>query len=96
MIKSELVAEVAKNNKLTILNADRLVTTVFDTIIKHLKDGKRVELRGLGVFSIRVRKPRKGRNPRTGNSVQVDERRVVFFRAAHRVKIALNKKGSEG
>ncbi len=96
MIKSELVAEVAKNNKLTFVNADRVVTTVFDTIIKNLKAGKRVELRGFGVFSVRVRKPRVGRNPKTGKIVRVDEKRMPFFRAGHRVKVALNKKGSEG
>ena len=96
MIRSELILEVAKSNKLTYANADRVVSTVLDTIIKHLKAGKRIELRGFGVFSVRVRKPRKGRNPKTGASVQVAEKRVPFFRAGRSIKSALNKKGSEG
>ena len=95
MIKSELVVEVAKSNKLTYANADRVVSTVFDTIIKQLKAGKRVEVRGFGVLSLRFRKARIGRNPKTGASVQVAERRVPFFRAGRSVKRALSKKGTE-
>ncbi len=92
MIKSELIAQVAAKENLTHTNAERAVTTVLDSIIKALSAGKRVELRGFGVLSVRTRKPRKARNPKTGESVEIGVKRVPFFKAGKAVKDALNKK----
>ena len=94
MIRSELVAKVAEENRLTQANADRVVSTVINTIVKALVNDNRVELRGFGVLSVRHRKPRAARNPKTGASVQVAAKRVPFFKAGKAVKSALNKKGS--
>ena len=71
MIKSELVNKVAEENKLTRINAERVVDTVFNTITKTLVGNGRVEIRGFGVLSVRQRKPRAARNPKTGAGVQV-------------------------
>ena len=92
MIKSELVNKVAEANNLTHFNADRIVTTVLDAITQALVDDNRVELRGFGVLSVRHRKPRAARNPKTGTGVQVEAKRVPFFKAGKAVKLALNKK----
>ena len=92
MIKSELVAKVAEENGLSHINAERVVSTVLRTITKALIEDNRVELRGFGVLSVRHRKPRAARNPKTGAGVQVGAKRVPFFKAGKTVKEALNKK----
>ena len=66
MIKSELVTKLAEQTNLTKTDAENIVTTVFREITKALVKGNRVELRGFGVLSVRERKPRVGRNPKTG------------------------------
>ena len=93
MIKSELVNKVAEENKLTRINAERVVDTVFNTITKTLVGNGRVEIRGFGVLSVRQRKPRAARNPKTGAGVQVNAKRVPFFKAGKAIKDALNKQG---
>ena len=94
MIKSELITAVAEENNLTHQNAERVVSTVLNTITKALVNDNRVELRGFGVLSVRRRKPRAARNPKTGAGVQVEAKRVPFFKAGKIVKDALNKKGT--
>ena len=66
MIKSELISKIAEQNNLSKNDAERVVSTVFNEITKALSDGNRVELRGFGVLSVRTRKPRLARNPKTG------------------------------
>lgn len=92
MTKSELIARLAAQNP-TLYHRDieRLVGTVFDTIIGALEDGDRVELRGFGAFSVRQRDARIGRNPRTGESVNVDAKTVPFFKMGKGMKERLNK-----
>lgn len=92
MTKSELIARLAAQNP-TLYQRDieRLVSTVFDTIIRALEEGNRVELRGFGAFSVRHREGRVGRNPRTGESVQVDAKNVPFFKMGKGMKERLNK-----
>lgn len=92
MIKSELIAKVAEQHKLVKSDAERVVTTVFDIISKALAEGNRVELRGFGVLSVRTRKPRLARNPKTGEKVQVEEKKVPFFKAGKSINTALNSK----
>ena len=83
MTRSELIAKLAaKNPALYHRDIERLVSTVLDEIGGALERGDRVELRGFGAFSVRHRKSRVGRNPRTGTSVQVSEKRVPFFKWA--------------
>jgi integration host factor subunit beta len=92
MTKSELIARLAElNPSLYHRDLEQLVNTVFDTITEALENGDRVELRGFGAFSLRERKARVGRNPRTGESVSVDEKTIPFFKMGKGMRERLNK-----
>ena len=92
MTKSELIARLAEQNpSLYHRDLEQLVSTVFETITKALEDGDRVELRGFGAFSVRERKARIGRNPRTGEPVNVDAKRMPFFKMGKGMRERLNK-----
>ena len=91
MIKSELIAKIAaENSHLTHADAEKVVRTVFDAITAQLAVGGRVELRGFGSFVARKREARQGRNPKTGEPVQVDEKAVPMFRLGKSLKDSLN------
>lgn len=91
MIKSELVARLAEANPhLYQRDVERIVTAVFDEIANALARGYRVELRGFGAFSVKHRPSRVGRNPRTGDAVQVSEKRVPFFKTGKELRQRLN------
>ena len=91
MIKSELVQKIAeKNPHLYHRDIERIVNTVLDEIIAALKEGDRVELRGFGAFSAKARNARMGRNPRTGESVEVVAKRVPFFKTGKELRERLN------
>jgi integration host factor subunit beta len=91
MIRSELVEKIAEANPhLYQRDVERVVSTVFNEIIEALADGDRVELRGFGAFSVKKRDARVGRNPRTGESVQVDEKHVPFFKTGKLLRDRLN------
>ena len=81
MIKSELITLIAENNPhLYQRDVERIVTTIFDEISDALARGDRVELRGFGAFSTKERAARVGRNPRTGEAVQVEKKYVPYFK----------------
>jgi integration host factor subunit beta len=91
MIRSELVAVIAEQNPhLTIRDVEQIVGTVFDEITDALAQGRRVELRGFGAFSTRARDARTGRNPRTGDAVKVDAKRVPYFKPGKELRERLN------
>lgn len=91
MIKSELVAKLAEANPhLYQRDVERIVSTVFEEITSALAGGNRVELRGFGAFSVKHRPERTGRNPRTGEPVQVDAKSVPFFKAGKELRDRLN------
>lgn len=91
MIKSELVARLAaRYPHLYHRDVERVVSTVLDEITAALSKGDRVELRGFGAFSVKVRPARQGRNPRTGTPVTVEEKRVPFFRTGKELRERLN------
>ena len=91
MTKSELIARIAElNPHLYQSDAEKIVSTVFDEISAALANGNRVELRGFGVFSVRSRNDRAGRNPRTGEQVSVEAKNVPFFKAGKKLKDLLN------
>ncbi|WP_353216694.1 integration host factor subunit beta [Sandarakinorhabdus sp.] len=91
MIRSELVAVIAEQNPhLTIRDVERVVSTIFDEITDALAGGRRVELRGFGAFSTRERDARTGRNPRTGDAVAVDAKRVPYFKPGKELRERLN------
>ncbi len=95
MIRSELIEKIAEENPhLYQRDVERIVNTVFESIIDAMADGNRVELRGFGAFSVKKRDARVGRNPRTGEAVQVDEKHVPFFKTGKLLRDRLN--GYEG
>lgn len=91
MIKSELVTRLAQRYPhLYHRDVERIVTTMLETIGAALARGDRVELRGFGAFSVKVRPARMGRNPRTGEPVEVEEKRAPFFRTGKELRERLN------
>jgi integration host factor subunit beta len=93
MTKSELIQKLAdRNPHLLLRDVERIVDTVFDEITETLAQGNRVELRGFGAFSVKHRDARIGRNPRTGEQVQVEAKRLPFFKTGKALREALNEK----
>ena len=91
MIKSELIQRIADENPhLFQRDVEKIVSTIFDEISAALERGDRVELRGFGAFSVKQRDARIGRNPRTGESVSVPEKRVPFFKTGKELRERLN------
>jgi integration host factor subunit beta len=91
MTKSELILRLAERNPhLYQRDVEKIVTTIFDKISEALSHGKRVELRGFGAFSVKRRNARIGRNPRTGESVQVAEKAIPFFKTGKQLRERLN------
>jgi integration host factor subunit beta len=91
MIRSELLQALAKDNpELRAEDVERAVDTFFDEVAESLAQGGRVELRGFGAFSTRKREARKGRNPRTGDAVDVPEKRVPYFKPGKEMRARLN------
>lgn len=93
MIRSELIQRISDENPhLYQRDVDRIVSTIFDEITDAMANGNRVELRGFGAFSVKRRDPRIGRNPRTGEAVQVEEKHVPFFKTGKLLRDRLNGK----
>jgi len=91
MIRSELVEKIAEDNPhLYHRDVERIVSTIFNEIIEAMANGNRVELRGFGAFSVKKRNARVGRNPRTGDSVSVEEKHVPFFKTGKLLRDRLN------
>lgn len=91
MIKSELILLIASRNPhLYHKDVEVIVDTILEEIAEALSQGGRVELRGFGSFSVRNRRSRVGRNPRTGSSVFVEEKYVPFFRIGKELQNRLN------
>jgi integration host factor subunit beta len=91
MIRSELIQKLAEDNPhLYHRDVERIVNTIFDEITDVMARGERVELRGFGAFSVKRRDARTGRNPRTGETVAVDEKHVPFFKAGKLLRDRLN------
>lgn len=91
MIKSELITKLAlANPHLFQRDIEKIVNTIFDEISGALARGDRVELRGFGAFSVKERPARTGRNPRTGGAVEVEGKRVPFFKTGKEMRERLN------
>lgn len=91
MIRSELIQIIADENPhLFQRDVERIVNTVFEEIISAMARGDRVELRGFGAFSVKKREARIGRNPRTGDAVEVEEKTVPFFKTGKLLRDRLN------
>ena len=91
MTKAELVEEVSRVSDLTKKHSEVIVDTVFRSIIDALHRGEKIELRGFGSFRLRKREPRKGRNPKTGDKVDVPPKKVPYFKPGKELKELINK-----
>mgnify|MGYP003328906254 CR=1 FL=1 len=91
MTRSQLIARlVERNPHLTTDDIEKVVGTVFDEISDALSRGDRVELRGFGAFSVKERDSRKGRNPRTGETVNVESKKSPYFKTGKELRDRLN------
>jgi integration host factor subunit beta len=94
MIKSELVQKISdKNPHLYHRDVERIVNKVLDDVVAAMSNGSRVELRGFGAFSVKSRQGRVGRNPRTGESVEVVPKKVPFFKTGKELRARMNAEG---
>jgi integration host factor subunit beta len=90
MTKADLVEEVSRVTELTRKDSEVIVDTLFDSVIKALKTGDKLEVRGFGSFRVRQRNARVGRNPKTGEKVEVPAKRVPYFKPSKELKDLIN------
>jgi integration host factor subunit beta len=95
MTKAELVEEVSRVSDLTKKHSEVIVDTVFKSIVDALHRGEKIELRGFGSFRLRQREPRKGRNPKTGDKVDVPPKKVPYFKPGKELKDLINRAAEE-
>jgi len=95
MTKAELVEEVSRVSDLTKKHSEVIVDTVFKSIIDALHRGEKIELRGFGSFRLRKREPRKGRNPKTGDKVDVPPKKVPYFKPGKELKELINRESGD-
>src|SRR4051812_38198647 len=91
MTKAELVEEVARAAELTKKDSEVIVDEVFKSIITSLNEGEKIELRGFGSFRVRERGARRGRNPKTGDPVDIPAKRVPYFKPGKELKELINE-----
>ena len=92
MVKSELIQRIASRNPhLYHRDIEKVVSAIFDEMVEAMRRGDRVELRGFGVFSAKLRGARTGRNPRTGAAVAVAKRALPFFKTGKEMRARLNR-----
>ena len=94
MTKADLVEEVTQLGDLTRRDGETIVDTIFDAVIHALRSGDKIEIRGFGSFRIRQRKPRTGRNPKTGAKVDVPAKRVPYFKPSKELRDLVNPKNT--
>jgi len=92
MIKSELIRRISSQNPhLYERDIEKVDNAIFDEMVEALRRGDRVELRGFGAFSVKLRGPRQGRNPRTGAVVAVAKKAMPFFKTGKEMRARLNR-----
>jgi integration host factor subunit beta len=90
MTKADLVEKVTRLGDLTRRDGEVIVETIFDSVIGALKGGDKIEIRGFGSFRIRQRNPRIGRNPKTGDRVEVPAKKVPYFKPSKELRDLVN------
>ncbi len=92
MTKSDLVERIAEKLDITKKEAEAVVGVVFGSIVEAIKREEKVELRGFGCFKVKTKRARKGRNPRTGEEIDIPPKRVPYFKPGKDMKEAVNRK----
>ena len=95
MTKADLIDEVSRLAELTRKDSEVIVETIFDSIVRSLRVGDKIEIRGFGSFRTRQRKPRVGRNPKTGDRVEVPAKKIPFFKPSKELKDLVNNGAGE-
>ena len=90
MTTADLIEEVSRLAELTRKDSEVIVDTIFDSVVRSLRVGDKIEIRGFGSFRTRQRKPRIGRNPKTGAKVDVPAKRVPFFKPSKELRDLVN------
>jgi len=90
MTKAELIEEVSRVVEMSRKDSEVIVETIFDSIVRALRTGEKIEIRGFGSFRTRQRQPRIGRNPKTGTRVEVPAKRIPFFKPSKELKDLVN------
>jgi len=93
MTKNDLIKKLQEELKTySLKDVTYVVNIIFDAMVDAIKRGERIELRGFGSFEVRERKPRMGRNPKSGAQVKLQERKVPFFKTGKELRIMVNNK----
>jgi len=90
MTKADLIEEVSRLAELPRKDSEVIVETIFDSVVRSLRVGDKIEIRGFGSFRTRQRKPRVGRNPKTGDRVEVPAKKIPFFKPSKELKDLIN------
>ncbi len=90
MTKADLIEEVSKVVDMTRKDSEVIVEAIFDSVVRSLRQGDKIEIRGFGSFRTRQRQPRIGRNPKTGARVDVPAKRIPFFKPSKELKDIVN------
>ena len=91
MNKSELIDKIAKDSDMSKADSEKVLNSILNTITKAVTAGDKVSLIGFGTFSVSDRAARQGRNPQTGQSIQIPARKVVKFKAGTKLIDAANQ-----
>jgi len=91
MTKADLIDEVSRLAELTRKDSEVIVETIFDSVVRSLRAGDKIEIRGFGSFRTRQRNPRVGRNPKTGERVEVPAKKIPFFKPSKELKDLVNE-----
>lgn len=94
MTKAEIVEKIYEKIGFSKKESADIVELVFETMKKTLENGEKIKISGFGNFVIRQKRPRVGRNPQTGEEIEITARKVLTFRPSHVLKAALNKEGA--
>ena len=94
MAKADLIEEVSRVVEMTRKESEVIVESIFDSIVKALRGGDKIEIRGFGSFRTRQRQPRIGRNPKTGTRVEVPAKKIPYFKPSKELKDVVNNSAS--
>lgn len=95
MTKADLIEDISRAAEMSRKDSELIVDTVFESIVKSLRTGEKIEIRGFGSFRTRERKSRVGRNPKTGARVEVPAKRIPYFKPSKELKDVVNEEAAK-